>query len=66
MDKAGNNCDIVCKKFYLDAIKNELGISHDRMIIGNKVYKPIYQKANDMCKCQAQRLLGELVTLTDV
>ena len=47
MDKASNNFGIVRKSFYLDVIKNELGIS-DGNIIGNTVYKPIYQKVNDI------------------
>ena len=34
--------------FYLDVIKNELGISDGGNIIGNTVYKPIYQKVNDI------------------
>ena len=45
VDKASNNFRIVCKSFYLDVIKNELGISDDGNIIGNTVYKPIYQKS---------------------
>ena len=48
VDKASNNFGIVCKSFYLDVIKNELGISDDGNIIGNIVYKPIYQKVNDI------------------
>ena len=40
MDKASNNFGIVCKSFYLEVIKNELGISDDGNIIGNTVYKP--------------------------
>ena len=47
VDKASNNFGIVCKSFYLDVIKNELGISDDGNIIGNTVYKPIYQKVNE-------------------
>ena len=34
--------------FYLDVIKNELGNFDDGNIVGKKVYKPIYQEANDM------------------
>ena len=48
VDIASNNFGIVCKSFYLDVIKNELGISDDGNIIGNTVYKPIYQKVNDI------------------
>ena len=46
VDKANNNFGIVCKSFYLDVIKNELGISDDGDIIGNTVYKHIYPKVN--------------------
>ena len=48
VDKASNNFGIVCKSFYLDVIKNELGISDDGNINGNTVYKPVYQKVNDI------------------
>ena len=48
VDKASNNFGIVCKFFYLDVIKNLLGISKNGKIIGNKVYKPVYQEAEDM------------------
>ena len=50
VDKASNNFGIVCKSFYLNVIKYELGISDDGNIIGNTVYKLIYQKANDIYK----------------
>ena len=38
VDKASNNIGIVYKSFYLNVIKNELGISDDGNIIGNTVY----------------------------
>ena len=38
VDKASNNFGIVCKSFYLDVIKNKLGISDDGNIIDNTVY----------------------------
>ena len=47
VNKASNNFSIVCKSFYLDVIK-KLGISDDGNIIGNTVYKPRYQKVNDI------------------
>ena len=56
VDKASNNFDIVCKSFYLDVIKNELGISDDGNIIGNTVYKPIYQKVNDIYTFHEEKL----------
>ena len=43
VDKPSNDFGIVCKSFYLDVIKNELGISDNGNIIGNTVYKPIHQ-----------------------
>ena len=58
VDKAGNNFGIVCKSFYLDVIKNELGISDDGNIIGNTVYKPIYQKVNDIYTFHEEKLLS--------
>ena len=56
VDKAGNSFGIVCKSFYLDVIKNELGISDDGNIIGNTVYKPIYQKVNDIYTFHEEKL----------
>ena len=50
VDKASNNFGTVCKSFYFDVIKNELRISDGGNIIGNTVYKPIYQKPNDVYK----------------
>ena len=58
VDKAGINFGIVCKSFYLDVIKNELGISDDGNIIGNTVYKPIYQKVNDIYTFHEEKLLS--------
>ena len=58
VDKASNNFGIVCKKFYLEVIKNELGISNDGNIIGNKVYKPVYQNAEEIYKFHQQKLLS--------
>ena len=37
VDKANNNVGIMCKSFNLDFIENELGISDDGNIIGNRV-----------------------------
>ena len=48
VDKGSNSFGMVCKSFYLDVIKNELGISDDGNIISNTVYKPIDQKVNDI------------------
>ena len=56
VDKASNNFGIVCKSFYLDGIKNELGISDDDNIISNTVYKPIYQKVNDIYTFHEEKL----------
>ena len=51
-----NNFGIVCKSFYLDVIKNELGISDDGNIIGNTVYKLTYQKVNDIYTFHDEKL----------
>ena len=50
---------VLCaKKNHLDAFKNELGISDDGKIIGKKVYKPVYQEAEDIYKFHEQKLLN--------
>ena len=56
--KASNNFVIACKNFYLDVIKNEFGISNDGKTIGDKVYKPVYQEAEDIYKFHKQKLLN--------
>ena len=38
IDKAGNNFGIVCKKYYIDVLKKELGINNRADIKGNDVY----------------------------
>ena len=47
VDKASNNFGIVGKKFYLEVIQKELGISYSGNIFGNKVYIPVCQEASD-------------------
>ena len=37
---------IICKKFYLEVIQGELGISEK--IKGNSVYKPVHQNINNI------------------
>ena len=56
VDKVSDNFDIVCKSFYSDVIKNELGISDAGNIIGNTVYKPIHQKVNDIYTFHEEQL----------
>ena len=46
IDKASNNFAIICKKFYLDVIQGELGISEK--IKGNSVYKPVNQNIDNI------------------
>ena len=38
IDKAGNNFGIICKKYYIDVLKKELGINNISDIKGNDVY----------------------------
>ena len=61
VDNASNNFDIVCQNLCLDVIKNELGISNDGKIMGNKVYKPVYQEAGDIYRFHEQKLLNTFV-----
>ena len=56
-NKASNNFGIVCKKFYLEVIQKELGISYDGNIIGNKVNIPVCQEASDIYKFHKDTLL---------
>ena len=51
-----NNFGVVCKSFYLNVIKNKLGIADDDNIIDNIVYKPIYQKVNDIYTFHGEKL----------
>ena len=39
VDKASNNFAIICKRFYIDILKKELGIDSYNTITGNDVYK---------------------------
>ena len=38
IDKAGNNFGVICKKYYIDVLKKELGINNISDIRGNDVY----------------------------
>ena len=46
VDKASNNFAIICKKFYTNQMKNELGIGHNG-IEGNEVYVPCNNSSID-------------------
>ena len=46
IDKASNNFAIICKKFYLEVIQGELGISEK--IKGNSLYKPVNQNIDNI------------------
>ena len=48
---------LVCKKFYLDVIQKELGISYNGNIIGIKVYIPVCQEASDIYKFHKDTLI---------
>ena len=58
VDKASNNVGIVCQKNISRCNKNELRISDDGKIFGNKVYKTVYQEAEDIYKFHEQKLLN--------
>ena len=42
VDKASNNYAIICKIFYIQILKEELGILNNKDITGNTVYQPVY------------------------
>ena len=66
-DKASNNFGIVCKKNYLNVIKNEFDISDDGNVIGNKVYKPMYHEAEDIYTFHEQKHLSTFrIQLLDI
>ena len=54
IDKAGHNFAIVCKKFYIDILKKELGVHHT--VMGNEVYKPVKMALDDLVSQHVQRL----------
>ena len=41
IDKAANNFAFVCKKFYIDVLRKELGITVQGAAVGNNVYQPV-------------------------
>ena len=47
----------MCKKYYLEVIQKELGITYNGNIIGNKVYIPVCQEASDIYKFHKDTLL---------
>ena len=51
---------MVRKKFDLIVIKNEFDISNDGNIISDKVYKPIYQEAEDIYELHEEKLFSTL------
>ena len=57
IDKAGKNFGIVCKKFYIEALKKELGIT-DR-IIGNSVYKPVSESIDEIIEKHVAQLKSD-------
>ena len=54
---ASDNFGIVCKEFYLEVIQEELGISYNGNIFGNKVYVPVCQEVSDIYKFHKDTLL---------
>ena len=48
IDKASNNFGLICKKYYIEILKKELGIDNNVGIKGNKVYLPINKNMNDI------------------
>ena len=69
VDKASNNFVIVCKK-YLDVIKNELGISNDGKISGNRFTSQYIRKlriyTNSMSRNFWIHLVWSYSTITNI
>ena len=64
IDKAGHNFAIVCKKFYIDIIKKELGVYTTAM--GNDVYQPVSYNIDDLVMKHAEILKEDFnITLKD-
>ena len=54
IDKAGHNFAIVCKKFYIDILRKELGV--DTTASGNDVYKPVLDSLDNLVSNHADVL----------
>ncbi len=64
VDKAANNFAIICKQFYFDTIKAELGIT-DEGTFGNSVYDPVQSTIDDICKQHSKFLKSLNIRLTE-
>jgi len=56
IDKAGNNFGIVCKQYYIEVLKKELGIDNISGIKGNAVYLPVNKNTSDIIDSQKYEL----------
>ena len=57
IDKAGHNFAIVCKKFYIDILKKELGVNHS--VVGNEVYKPVTTSFDELVEQHRETLKND-------
>ena len=48
IDKASNNFAIICKRFYIQVLKGELGVLSDGLVVGNSVYQPVSLEKDDI------------------
>jgi hypothetical protein len=55
VDKASNNFAIICKQFYLNVLKSELGIKKD-VVLGNDVYEYVHMKNEDLYLYHSNKL----------
>ena len=53
VDKANNNFGIICKKYYIDVLKKELGINSSG-IKGNDVYLPVNEAIDTIIKSHTE------------
>ena len=62
IDKASNNFAIICKKFYLEVIQGELGISEK--IKGNSVYKPVNQNIDNIIEKHVDSIKNDFTLIS--
>lgn len=48
IDKATINFSIICKAFYIQVLKDEVGLSSEGLVVGNAVYQPGLHDNNDI------------------
>ena len=66
IDKAANNYAFVCKKFYIDVLRNELDITAKGDVLGNNVYQPVCLSTDEILEMHSYFLKDFNISLDDV